>query len=64
MDSINYINSGQLKLAQIADNSRLLDLAEKGSIHNLDKPSLGKIALNALYNPEENYSAERAINDK
>ena len=64
MDSINYANPSQLKLAQIANNHHLLDLAKGGSIHSLDKPSLGKIALNALYNPEENYSAERAINSR
>ncbi|MBL4661568.1 MAG: fused MFS/spermidine synthase [Alcanivoracaceae bacterium] len=64
MDSINYTNPSQLKLAQIASNHDLLDLAKRGSIHSLDRPSLGKIALNALYNPEENYSAEQAINNQ
>lgn len=63
MYAINYTNPRQLKLAQIADNTLLLKLAEFGDTHNLDTPSLGSLALKALYNPEASYSAENTISN-
>jgi spermidine synthase len=62
MDAIKFPNPNQLKLGQLADHLSLKRLAVLGKTHSLDEPSLGKIALNALYQPEETYSAEKTIN--
>jgi spermidine synthase len=61
MDAIDYSNPRQLKLAQIANKSLLIKLANFGEKHDLDTPNLGSIALDALYKPQENYSAENTI---
>ena len=61
MEAINYPNPSQLKLGKIADMTLLSRLSEFGDIHNLNSPTLGNKALNALYKPQENYSAENTI---
>jgi len=64
MDAIRFSNPNQLKLGQIANHESLKKLSDFGKVHSLDEPSLGKLALNALYQSEEKYSAEKTINSR
>lgn len=61
MESIKYKNPMDLMLGHLADSKLLLKMAEKGKKHSINKPTLGELALKALYSPEQDYSVEKVI---
>ncbi len=58
---IKYDNPMALLLGHLADGEILIKMANKGHNHSIDKPTLGAIALDALYSPVQKYSVEKLI---
>ena len=61
LSAIKYDNPMDLMLGHLADAELLKKLSNDGKDHSIDKPTLGSLALEALYNPESEYSVEKVI---